>query len=108
MGRSILNRQRRRFLKKNKGQGAGRRLSNTTRYKISVANKGKHLSEETKMKLSEKNKGHKLSDEARQKISNNLKGNKYTFGMKWFNNGSKSVMAKSCPDGFVKGRLKRL
>ena len=107
-GKKHTQQTKKKISEKNKGQGAGRRLSNTTRYKISVANKGKHLSEETKMKLSEKNKGHKLSDEARQKISNNLKGNKYTFGMKWFNNGSKSVMAKSCPDGFVAGRLKRL
>jgi len=106
-GKKHTQKTKKKISEKNKGQGAGRRLSNTTRDKISVARKGKHLSEETKMKLSEMNKGHRPTVETRKKLSARLIGNKHTFGMKWFNNGIKSVMAKSCPTGFILGRLKK-
>ena len=106
-GKKHTQKTKKKISEKNKGQGVGRRLSNTTRGKISAARKGKHLSEETKMKLSEINKGHKPTIETRKKLSTRLIGNKHTFGMKWFNNGTKSVMAKSCPAGFTLGRLKK-
>ena len=54
-----------------------------TRKKLSEARKGKHHSEETRLKMSESRKG-KL----------------------WYNNGVKSIRAKTCPEGFVPGRLK--
>ena len=46
--------------------------------------KGKHLSEETRKKMSESRKC------------------KY-----WYNNGVKSIRAIECPEGFVKGRIKK-
>ena len=46
------------------------------------------------------NKGKKMSDEFKQKVSNAVKDHYH------FNNGIISVRAKSCPEGFVKGRLK--
>lgn len=69
--------------------------------------KGKHLSEETKQKISIAKKGNKyrlgkpFTEEAKQKLSDAFKG------LHWFNNGIISVRAKSCPEGFVKGRLKK-
>jgi len=90
---------------------------------------GKHCSEETKRKISSANKGNKSffgkhhTDEAKQKMSEAHKG-KETWnkgishststkakisvakkGCCWFNNGVKSVLARDCPNGFVKGRL---
>ena len=73
-------------------------LSEDTRRKLSKANKGKptwikgkHHSEESRKKMSEANKGK----------------NNWTKGTHWYNNGVKSIKAKTCPEGFVKGRIKR-
>ena len=74
--------------------------------------KGKHWPEEAKRKMSIAkkgknrgktpwNKGIPCSTEAKQKMSNAIKGRHL------FNNGIISVRAKSCPEGFVKGRLKK-
>ena len=69
--------------------------------------KGKHLSEETRKKMSESHKSKHHSEESRKKISDTLKGkNSWTNGTYWFNNGVKSIRAKTCPKGFVKGRIK--
>ena len=72
-------------------------LSEDTRRKLSEANKGKpswmkgkHHSEESRKKMSEANKGK----------------NNWTKGTHWYNNGVKSIKAKTCPEGFVKGRIK--
>ena len=95
----------------NKGKTShwkGKHRSEETRKKMSEAHKGKKrkpFTEETRKKLSEamkgKNKGKHLSEEHKHKMAEARKGRS------WFNNGIKNVRAKSCPEGFVKGRLKR-
>ena len=92
----------------------GRTFSEETRKKLSEANKGKHHSEETRKKIGEANKGenHPLfgkhhSEETRKKMSEANKGkNHLTKGTHWYNNGVKSIRAKTCPEGFVPGRIK--
>ena len=61
--------------------------------------KGVHLSEETKLKMSIAKKN--MSEETKQKIAAAKKG------MCWFNNSIIAVRAKECPEGFVKGMIKR-
>ena len=54
------------------------------------------------------NKGIPQSEEAKKKNSEAHKGKpSWSKGLSWFNNGTITVRAKSCPEGFVKGRLKR-
>ena len=102
----------------------GKHHSEETRQKLSEANKGKHRSEETRRKLSEANKGKNLSAETRKKISEANKGkpswikgkhrseetrqklSEANKGKHLYNNGVKSILAKTCPEGFVPGRLK--
>ena len=79
----------------------GKHHSEETRKKIGEAKKGKHLSAETRKKMSETRKGKSLSAETRKKMSEVRKGSYF------FNNGVKSIRAKTCPDGFVKGRIKQ-
>ena len=91
-----------------------RRVSDSTRKKLSAANKGKpspkkgkHLSEETKRKICEANKGKPKSDEAKKRMREAKKGeNNPAFGKHWFNNGKINKRVKECPKGFVPGRLK--
>lgn len=93
---------------------------------ISEAHKGIYPSEETRKKMSEALKGHKawnkgkkglvsLSEESKRKISESRKGMKFSEehkrklselhkGRKWYTNGTESVQAFECPDGFVPGR----
>lgn len=96
--------------------------------KMSTAQKGKRYSDETKKKLSESLKGNKNrlgtchTDEARKKMSASHKGKMFTeehkqkisealkyktTGRCWFNNGLINIKAKSCPEGFVRGRIKK-
>ena len=77
----------------------GKTLSDEHRQKLFESNKGKHRSEETRKKISESRKDKHLSDETRAKISAAGKGKH------WYNNGIINMFAKSCPEGFVKGRL---
>ena len=69
--------------------------------------KGKHHSAETRKKMSESHSGENNplfgkhpSEETRKKIG------AVTKGTQWFNNGVKSIRAKTCPEGFVPGRIK--
>ena len=67
----------------------------------SLHKKGKHLSEGTKRKIADARKGKKKSEETKRKLADAIKR------LHWFNNGIKTVRARECPEGFVKGRLKR-
>ena len=75
---------------------------------------GKHHSEDTRKKISQAKKGDKNpmfgkhhSAEARKKMSEVHKGKPTCIkGTIWYNNGVKSIRAKTCPEGFVPGRLK--
>ena len=92
----------------------GNNHSAETRKKLSEAHKGKHHSAETRQKMSEANKGKQLSAETRKKISESHIGKHYPklsevkkgLHLHWYNNGVKSILAKTCPEGFVPGRLK--
>ena len=71
-------------------------------------NKGIPPSEETKRKMSIARKGKILSEETKQKMSIAHQGkNTWSKTLHWFNNGIKNVFVKECPEGFVKGRLKK-
>ena len=75
--------------------------------------KGKHHSKESRKKISEAFKGRyigrtptwlvgkHLSDETKKKLSIAKKGRH------WFNNGIENVWTFECPEGFVKGILKK-
>ena len=70
--------------------------------------KGKHHSEEYRKKMSESRNGKHFSEEHKRKLSEaNIGKNNWTKGTQWFNNGVKSIRAKTCPEGFVKGRIKK-
>ena len=99
----------------------GKHHSAEARKKISEAKNGennpmfgKHHSEDTRKKISEANKGENhpmfgkhLSEETRKKMSEANKGkNHWTKGTHWYNNGVTSILAKTCPEGFVPGRIK--
>ena len=77
----------------------GTTCSAETKRKISEAKK--NMSDETKRKMSEAKKGKHLSEEHKRKMGEAHKGKH------WYNNGVKSILAKTCPEGFVKGRIKK-
>ena len=88
-------------LEHNRLHKLGKCLSAETRKKLSEANKGRHFSEESCKKMSEAKKGKHFSEEHKRKLSDVQKGTH------WYNNGVKSTKAKTCPEGFVKGRIKK-
>ena len=115
-GKHISEETRKKISESNKGK----HLSAETRKKLSEARKGKNLSEETRKKISEAkngdknpmfgkpawNKGKHLSAETRKKISETRKGKPSGIkGTNWYNNGVKSIRSKTCPEGFVPGRI---
>lgn len=51
--------------------------------------------------------GRKMPEGFSERLSTLKKGNTNTKGRKWFNNGVKSIMAFTCPDGFVAGQLRK-
>ena len=87
--------------------------SEETRKKMSDSNKGKHVvSEETRKRLSKSlkgryvwNNGVPMSKESKLKLSRSLKIR--LQNMYWWNNGVVNTRAKKCPEGFVRGKLKR-
>ena len=105
----------------------GKHLSEETRLKISELNKGennywfgKHHSEESKKKMSLRHKGRDTwmkgkhhSAESKKKLSECRIGKHYPklsevkkgLHLHWYNNGVKSILAKTCPEGFVPGRI---
>lgn len=62
---------------------------------------GKNHSEEYRKKMSEAKKGKHLSEEHKRKLGDVKKGKH------WYNNSVISVLARECPEGFVKGRIKK-
>ena len=74
-------------------------------------NRGRVVSEETRRKISESHKGKVLSEEHKRKIgeARKIAGTKPpgTNGMKWWNNGVKSIMSKTHPgEGWVRGKCR--
>ena len=85
----------------------GKHHSAEARNKMSEAQINKPKSAETRKKMSESRKGKSLSAETRKKLSEANKGKNYwTKGTHWYNNGVKCIKAKTCPEGFVPGRIK--
>ena len=88
----------------------GKHFSKETRKKISEASRNR--SEETRRKLSIAKMGNKIwlgkhhTEESRKKMSEALKGK--TLGSHWYNNGIKNVRARECPEGFVRGMIKKI
>lgn len=75
---------------------------------IGNQHRGIHHSDETKSKMSEAHKGkrpHEWTEESRKRLSEAQKGKR--VGYHWFNDGQHNVKALTCPEGFVKGMLKR-
>ena len=99
----------------------GKHHSAEMRKKMSEAHKGKHHSEETRKKISESKKGenHPMfgkhhSAESKKKLSECRIGKHYPklseakkgLHLHWYNNGDTSILAKTCPEGFEKSRMK--
>ena len=72
-------------------------LSDESKLKISLTHKEKPKSEEHKQKLRQPR-----SEESKHKISAALSRRK---GLHYYNNGVKTVLRKTCPSGFIPGRL---
>lgn len=64
---------------------------------------------ETKSKISSALLGKKQSDDTRKKksIARAGKSVKGLKGLNWFNDGTRDAKFRECPDGWMKGRLKR-
>ena len=102
LGKRISAEHKRKLSESMKGEKNprfGKHHSAEARKKISEARKGKHISAR---------KGKHISEETRKKMSEAHKGKMNpTFGTRWYNNGVICVRAKTCPEGFVKGRIKK-
>ena len=103
LGKNVSEETRKKMSESRKGENHpmfGKHLSTEHRKNLSEALKGKYLSAETRKKMSEARKGKHRSAETSKKIAEARKGNH------WYNNGVTSILAKTCPEGFVPGRLK--
>lgn len=60
---------------------------------------GKHLPAEMRRKMSLANRGRHPSEETREKLR------QLHLGKHWYNDGTRSIKAVSCPPGFHPGRL---
>ena len=109
-GKHLSEESRKKISEANKGDKNpmfGKHHSAEARKKMSEVHKGKHRSAETCKKIAEANKGKHRSAETRQRMSEARKGKPTCIkGKHWYNNGIKSILAKTCPEGFVPGRLK--
>lgn len=101
--------------KKGNTNTLGKRHSEESKKKMSLAKKGMYIgeknpfygkthSEETRRRLSEAAKN--MSEETKKKMSEAKKGNTNVRGTRWFNNGEINIRAKECPPGFVPGMFK--
>lgn len=85
-----------------------KQVSSWARYKRTDETRDKmrqaalNMSDEHRANLSKAATGRKLDEQTKEKIR--LKA----IGLHWFNDGIKTIRAKECPDGFVKGRLKKM
>lgn len=108
-------------LKGEKNPMYGKHHSEETKRKIAESEKGKKMSEEAKRKISDSNKGKHFgpsSEEWKRNISKAWDYNKHFSKetrkkmskaikeLHWYNNGEINTRAKTCPEGFVPGRLK--
>ncbi len=95
------------------GEGnPGRKMSEETKNKIRKANVGYKPSPEALMNMSKSRKGKPWTEMQRVKIMQGLKNVRQdgkfnpNWGKRWWNNGIKSVMSKTCPgEGYTLGRL---
>ena len=116
LGKNVSAETRQKLSEVHKGKPScmkGKHLSEEHKLKLSAALKGensqwfgKHHSEETRKKISESKKGKQHSAEACKKMSEAHKGKPSCIkGTNWYNNGVKNIRAKTCPEGFVPGRI---
>ena len=82
----------------------GMKFTDEHRYNLSVSHKGRLLgykhTASARANMSKAQKGRIITQEHRVKLSERKKGRK------WFNNGTVTIQAYECPDGFKPGRLK--
>lgn len=90
----------------------GYKHSNEMRQKLSKSLKGRKRTLEERQKQSASMKGMVFSKEHNEKISKSRKGKPHPHkgrpvGLKWWNDGVTNILSENCPEGFVKGLLKR-
>ena len=86
----------------------GKKLSKETLKKISdklkghpnYTHKGWHQSNDTRRKISESHMGITHTEETKEKLRN------LVLGRHWYNNGIEESQTFTCPDGWIRGRLK--
>lgn len=85
----------------------GRILSDEARFNISERAKENLMNPTIRAKISASRKGKKFTDEHKQHLSESLKASDKNKGKHHYNNGVISILARECPEGFVKGYLRR-